>query len=197
MTDIFEAEAALRAQANEMVARLQLSDRLARIGQPVRVGSSALGLMVRPDIDITTICAQLDAGTLAAVAALGGELMTESMVVEAVRFRNDTGGWNKEPEAYPDGLYLGVTAQLPQGPRWTFDLWFVDRPERQPDLRHIETLLPRLTEASRASILGIKLELAAREDAARPTSALVYEAVMEHGVRSVGAFDDWMMRRRS
>jgi len=196
MTDIFGAEAALRAQADEMVARLRLPDRLARIGRPVRVGSSALGLMVRPDIDITTICARLDADALAAVAALGAELMAESEVVEAVRFRNDTGPWNREPEAYPDGLYLGLTARLPQGPRWTFDLWFVDQPERQPDLRHLETLLPRLTEESRASILGIKTLLAGRQDAARPPSALVYEAVMEHGVRSVEAFDDWLARRQ-
>ena len=81
------------------------------------------------------------------------------------------------------------------GPNWTFDLWFVDRPERQPDLRHLDTLLPRLTEASRRHILDIKTALATRPEAERGPSALVYDAVMDHGVQSIDAFDAWRSQR--
>ena len=65
--------------------------------------------------------------------------------VGAVRFRNDAGPWNIEPEKYPDGLYLWLLVRMPNMVEWTVDIWLVDEPERQPDLAHLNTLLPRLT----------------------------------------------------
>ncbi len=40
--------------------------------------------------------------------------------------------------------------------RWSLDLWFVDEPARQPDLRHLHDLLPRPTDETRRAILEIK-----------------------------------------
>lgn len=188
-------QAALQAQADALVSRLDLVETLSRIGRPVRVGSSAMGLMVRRDIDITVICPRLDRQTLDAFAAIGAGLMMRDEIIGAVRFRNDSGGWNADPAAYPDGFYLGLTARDTAGLDWTFDIWAVDDPARQPDLRHLETLQPRLTDASRTTIVAIKQALIARSDG-RPAvpSISVYEAVLDHAVTDIAQFDAWLQR---
>ena len=196
MTDLLASQIQLQAEADEVFRALLLDELLGSIGQPYRVGSSAMGLMVRRDIDITVVCPSLDARALAAFAAIGARLMQMPAIVGSVRFRNDTGAWNLEPEKYPDGLYLGLTVRAANGSIWTLDIWLVDQPERQPDLAHLETLLPRLTDAHRMTILRIKQVLAARpKDSESVPSALVYEAVVDHGIQTIEQFDRWSLDR--
>jgi hypothetical protein len=196
MDDLLAIQARLQAEADEVVRALDLVAQLQELGQPTRVGSSALGLMVRRDIDITVSCERLDAATLGAFARLGARLMLRTDLVVAVRFRNDSGRWNAEPQNYPDGLYLGLSVRPAAGADWTFDIWLVDQPDRQPDLAHLRTLLPRLTDADRGMILTIKHVLAAGDPAEQKIpSALVYEAVMDHGVRDVEGFRGWYAGR--
>ncbi len=191
MDDLLVTQKQLQADADELVEGLDLVDQLRAIGEPTRVGSSALGLMVRRDIDITVNCPRLDDATLAAFAQLGARLMQRTDLVVGVRFRNDAGHWNSEPQNYPDGLYLGLSVRTADGANWTFDIWLVDQPDRQPDLAHLRTLLPRLTDADRVMILAIKQVLAADTTEPKLPSALVYEAVMDHGVRTVEGFRGW------
>jgi hypothetical protein len=152
--------------------------------------------MVRRDIDITVVCDRLDEAALEAFANIGARLMQKTEYVLAVRFRNDTGHWNREPENYPDGLYLWLSVQM-RGAEWTFDIWLVDEPERQPDLAHLKTLLPRLSDMDRAIILQIKHDLAAgNQSIAKIPSALVYEAVMDHGMKTSEEFTEWHRNNR-
>lgn len=195
MDDLLERQAALQGQADRLVAELALEEQLGVFGVPVRVGSSALRLMVRRDIDITVICPKLDGDVLAGLAALGTRLLIESGRVWAMQVRNDSGEWNREPEAYPDGLYLKLNARDGDGAEWTFDIWLVDEPERQPDLRHLQTLPPRLTDDARRRILAIKRELAERPDHDRGPSAEVYDAVLDGGVATLQDFDAWRTAR--
>ena len=48
---------ALAVAAATVRADLSLDDLLAALGEPQLVGSAAVGLMVRPDLDITVVCA--------------------------------------------------------------------------------------------------------------------------------------------
>jgi hypothetical protein len=192
MSDPIEVQRLLQIEADAVVRDLQLEELLEPIGQPIRVGSSAMGLMVRRDIDITVVCARLDAGALAEFAAVGARLMQQTAMVEGVRFRNDSGKWNREPENYPDGLYLNLLVRGRDGAAWTLDIWLVDQPERQPDLAHLRTLLPRLTDDHRRVILAIKHVLAGRPDSG--PSALVYEAVVDNGIETVEQFEAWRLR---
>lgn len=196
MPDILERQAALQAEADAIVVKLDLQRLLGTAGNPVRVGSSALGLMVRHDIDITTVCNRLDAVTRRTIAEIAGELMLDQQV-GAVRYRNDTGFWNIEPHAYPDGLYLAVTCRSDRDEDWNLDLWFVDEPERQPDIAHLRTLLPRLTDEIRTTILTIKTDLSVNTPkGGRPAaSALVYEAVLDAGVATTAGFEAWLAAR--
>ncbi|MFE6667330.1 hypothetical protein ACFVFH_27670 [Streptomyces sp. NPDC057697] len=189
--ELLEKQDALRTAADAVGADLRLDERLSTVGRPVRVGSYALGLMVRRDLDVTVICPKLDPQTLEAVAGIGARL-AQHQRVRQVRFRDDTGAWNTDPE-YPDGLYLGVDCRSVRGhEEWNLDIWFVDEPDRQPDLAHLRTLPPRLTPDTRAAILGIKQSWADRAEYGSAVKSVdVYRAVLNDGVRTPQQFDEW------
>ena len=126
---------ALQAEVRQVESDLRLDSLLEQVGRPVRVGSAALGLMVWRDLDITVICAKLDIGP---VTKIGATLGSHPRIRE-VLFRDDTGSWNTDP-AYPDGVYLGIAYRAPSGDDWKIDIWFVDEPERQPDLAHLQSI---------------------------------------------------------
>lgn len=183
--ELLEHQRALQREADSAVAELGLDTALAAFGDAVRTGSSALGLMVRPDIDITVCCHALDAAIVGDVIDLGGRLARHEQV-RRVLFRDDTGAWNQEPEQYPDGVYLGLGFRSgATGREWNADIWFVDEPDRQPDLAHLRTLPSRLTDAARVTILRIK-------HARSASGATVYEAVLDAGVGSPEEFDAWL-----
>ncbi|ONI86780.1 hypothetical protein ALI22I_24585 [Saccharothrix sp. ALI-22-I] len=179
--ELLRRQGELQAQADGVVADLGLDRLLSALGEPVRTGSSALGLMVVPDVDITVVCPVLDVGAVVRVAA---ELALSERV-RVAQFRKDHGRWNAEPDAYPDGLYLGVKYRDDTGPEWNLDIWFVDEPERQPDLGHVRALPGRITPEARAVILMIKHS--------RPDyrSFDVYRSVLDDGVGSPEDYDTW------
>lgn len=189
---LLRRQAALQREANDVRTALHLDDLLGTIGEPVLVGSAALGLMIWEDLDLTVICESLDLGPVLDI----GRSLASLPDVHEVTFRNDMGRWNVETDRYPDGLYLRVRYQRVGGAEWNLDLWFVDEPERQPDLRHVRALPPLLTEENRQAILAIKTVLHRRSDyGSRITSADIYTAVLENGIRDIAAFDQWLRKR--
>jgi hypothetical protein len=190
MTELLRQQDELQAEASTVNDDLGLDESLGLLGDPVRVGSAALGLMVRRDLDITVVCPRLCATLHEAVVGLGARLALHERV-QQVRFRNDTGAWNTDP-AYPDGLYLGLGYRSPQGSTWSLDIWLVDEPERQPDLAHVRTLPDRLTCEAREAILRIKHAWAERPEYGRSVRSWdVYRSVLDDGVRTVAEFDTW------
>jgi len=182
----------MQRDADAIVDMIGLERLLSDIGKPTRVGSSALGLMVRRDIDITVSCKKLDEDTQRAVVDLAGRLAMHASV-GSVHFRNDTGFWNNAVDEYPDGLYLNLTYRDRTGEDWTFDIWFVDEPERQPDLKHLHTIPPKLTSSAREAILTIKSALADGSSAGEhPSSFQVYSAVLDDGVTDLAGFKEWL-----
>lgn len=199
--DLFRRQRLLQGEAEAVVADLDLTTALEAIGVPIRTGSSALGVMVKPDIDITIACTVLDLSVFDAVTQLAARLSRHQRVWQ-VSFRDDTGDWNAEPETYPDGLFLNVRYRSARPRDWGLDLWFVDQPERQPDLTHLRTLLPRLTDETRAAILRIKEEWTSRPEYGREVDGtlingtLIYEAVLDGGVRTLPDFAEWLEREQ-
>lgn len=175
----------------ERAARLRdslgVDAKLGQIGAPTLVGSAALGLMVARDIDLTVVVKRLGASVLRAVSELAAELSTRPDIREVV-FRNDTGRWNTDEE-YPDGLYLRIECADELDELWTLDIWFVDEPERQPDLNHLRTIGPRITVETQAAILDIKRATQGkRSDRSRLPSYEIYEAVLGRNVRTPAEF---------
>lgn len=182
-----EAQARLQKDAEGVRDQLGIDASLRRIGSPVLVGSAALGVMVARDIDLTVSVPTLDAAVLHSVSALAHELISRPDTRQVV-VRDDTGVWNTDP-GYPDGVYLGVTCVDRNRAPWSLDIWFVDQPERQPDLNHLATLRPRITPEMQASILTIKRATNGRnQDGSRLPSYEIYEAVLERGIRTPAEF---------
>ena len=190
--DPIAREATLQAEARAVLADLDLLALLGGIGRPTVTGSCALGVMVRRDIDVTTLCPDLD---VVAAFAVGRTLAAHPRV-HRVGFRNDTGRWNTDP-AYPDGLYLGVAYRTDDGAEWNLDLWFLREETTQFDLEHLGTILPRLDREARVAILGIKESLASSPGYGREVHGYdVYAAVLDGGVRTPEEFDAWRHERR-
>ncbi|WP_432537871.1 hypothetical protein [Kineococcus arenarius] len=185
---------ALQVEADRVVDELGLTDLLTAIGRPHRVGSSRLGLMVVRDIDVTVVCNDLTA-TAAAVVDAAAHLSAHPDVRE-LTFRKETSRFNLYPDRYPDGLYLRLTYAPPQRPEWTLDIWFVDEPDRQPDLAHVQSMPTRLTPEARDAILLIKHAWVLRGDYGTVvTSHDVYTAVLDHGVTDLDSFTAWVDAR--
>jgi hypothetical protein len=189
--DLSRQQTDLQAEARAVEADLRLDELLTPVGQVNRVGSAALGLMVRRDLDLTVVCTRL---ALEPVAAVGARLAAHPRV-HTVTFRNDSRQWKTNPN-YPDGLYLGVGYRSPANDDWTLDIWFVDEPERQPDLAHMRSIPAKLTPEARATILRVKSAWAARPEYGKTVRGVdIYTAVLEDGVRTLEEFDAWLGRR--
>jgi hypothetical protein len=189
--DDLEAEARLQQEADDVLRDLDLIATLCSVGEPHSVGSRALGLMVKRDIDLTVACDQLDLGRL---YRLGEELVVHPRV-RMLRFRDDTGHWNVD-RLYPDGVYWGVEYVGADRARWNLDMWFVDQPELQPDLRDLRELSPLLDDSRRARILAIKRAL--HDDARYGTQLCgrdIYLAVLHHDARSLDDVEAYLAAR--
>jgi hypothetical protein len=178
----------LAAAAAAVRADLALDDVLAALGEPHLVGSAALGVMVRPDLDITVVCDALDVTVLYRAAA---DLVSHPCV-RRLTFRNDSGAWNTEPEKYPDGVYWGIDYR--DGRRnWNIDIWFVVDADRQPDLRHVRQFARRLTPQTRSAVIDIKRAWVERREYGRTvTSVDIYTAVLDRGIRTPEEFERYL-----
>ena len=163
----------LAAAAAAVRADLALDVVLGAVGEPHLVGSAALGLMVRPDLDITVVCEALDVSVLWCAAT---DVVAHPRV-RRLTFRNDSGHWLTDPEKYPDGIYWGIDYRDGHL-EWNIDVWFVADAARQPDLRHVREIAARLTPETRQAILDIKRALPG------VPSIDIYTAVLDRGVRT-------------
>ena len=177
--ELFERQDALQAEARAILADLDAFALLRDVGAATQVGSSALGLMVARDIDITTLCPTLDPGP---VFDFGRQLAVHPRV-RRLTFRKDTGRWNTSP-GLPDGIYWLVEYVADPDVAWTLDLWFLLQGTTQFDLEHVKTLPARLTPETRAAILRIKEAVYADTTRPRGPSYAIYEAVLDHGIRT-------------
>jgi hypothetical protein len=184
----------LQAEAAGVRADLRLDELLSAAGDPLLVGSAALGLMVWRDLDVDVHCARLERDVVLDV----GARLARHPNVRAVNYRNDTGHWNTEPQKYPDGYYLGARYRADAGEEWRLDLWFIDEPRRQPSSAHLETLRRTVDDESRLAILRVKQAWHDRpEYGSTVTSWDIYRAVLDDGVRDSAAFDAWLAARAS
>jgi hypothetical protein len=190
--ELLTRQDALQSEARAVMDDLELLALLLRVGAPVHTGSSALGVMVRRDIDVTTTCPTLDAETIFEVA----HPLAAHPRVRRLTWRNDAGHWRTESQ-YPDGLYWLVEYVSDAGDVWTIDLWFIAEGTTQFDLEHMKTLPGRLDDTKRAAILRIKTAASERPEIQPVSGYSVYEAVLDHGIRTPDEFFQYLERRRT
>lgn len=149
-------------------------------GDPVVVGSVALGLVVRPDIDLEIYADSprtWDGFTIITDLA-------ELPKLRAVRYKDN----RDRREA---GLYWKLEYELTADQLWTVDMWLFDRSRRAASASPmIEPVLAALTDEKRDTILAIKEEAAAL--GSRAHGHWLYRAVLNEGVRSFAAYQAWI-----
>jgi len=189
--DLLARQLQLQTEAAAVAEELNLTELLKAAGAPVKVGSAALGLMTWRDLDMTVVCSKLD---IAAISGIASRLMAHPGV-RHMNFINDTGSWNTDP-VYPDGYFNGLKYQCKSGNEWELDIWFVDEPEKQPDLQHIRTMPGRLTPSAIVSILSIKSVWASRTEYGKQVKSFdIYSAVLDDHVRTPAEFERWLQSR--
>ncbi len=189
---LLERQDALQAEADRLLEQLDLPAMLGRAGSFVRLGSSVSGLMVWRDLDLGASCGRLSP-----------EQAWETMHPLAAHprttrldYRNEIGRL-APPELRGYGRYYFVAHhETDAGDEWKIDvsLW---SPEVPPGpLAHAEELRRRLTSETRLAILWIKdvwHQVPSYPDLVSGMD--VYDAVLEHGVRTPEQFGRYLRQR--
>jgi hypothetical protein len=182
----------LQAEARRLIHDLDLPALLSRAGCPELVGSAASGLMVWRDIDFNILCRDL---TLERTFDTLHPLLTDARLVGA-EYRNETGR-HTPPELRGDERYyvvLHVSARDEM--EWKIDLsfWLSDTPRDQ--VPYLERLRSRLTDETRLAILWIKDVWHRLPSYPYEVGGFdVYEAVLDHGVRTPNQFAAYLRDR--
>ena len=168
---------ALRRDADAVLADLDLLRLLGGAGEVTRTGSSVHGLMVARDIDLYLVreswTPELCWQALAPVFAQGR--------MQSIRLSKWVG--DHRDAAQPEG-YSAVLRYCP-GPgaagQWRIDVWFFTPREADTRLHWDRRIRAELSPQLRIAILAVKAAVHAEP---WYSSAEVYEAVLDHGVRA-------------
>lgn len=189
--ELLRQQGALRAEARSVLDELHVLDVLRRVGEPSIVGSLALGLMVWRDIDLEAQCPRLtSASAFDAVRDLAAMPDVYRMVY------HDFTGPRSIPEV-PDGYYWGIRYQPPGTEEWKIDIWLLpEGTTRRTGGPLVSMLRDALTDEARLAILRLK-HMWCREPEYRKSvlSVDIYDAVLNHGVRTPEELDLYLRER--
>lgn len=168
------------AQARRVLDELGLLDRWRTVGDPVVVGSVALGVVVRPDVDLEIYADSLSIrdgfGVVAALAELSK--------VRAMRYKD-------ERDRPAEGLYWKLEYELTPEETWYVDMWLFPRGlAHRSSTELTEALTDALTDDRRDAVLAIKEAAVSR--GTRAHGYWVYRAVIDAGVVSYAEYLDWL-----
>lgn len=190
-----ETEALLRRQvvlqeeAAAVLTELDLIACLSSVGSVRQIGSSALGLMVWRDIDLSVSGSSL---TIERAMDAMRPLFAHSRVKQ-VRYTNETGGYNPTGLAVYERFYFKVFFDTQAGNEWKLDIsfWMAEGPHPEPI--H-EAIARDLTPETRLAILWIK-EVWHRLPSYRNGvySTDIYEAVLRHDIRTPAQFNGYLL----
>jgi hypothetical protein len=182
----------LQAEAYRLVAELDLLGMLARAGHPYQIGSSVSGLMVWHDLDFIVACAEL---TPAEAFDMVRPLIARPQVTH-LHYANERGRRNPTGHPETERYYFVTHYETEAGETWKIDisLSVTDAPLSPP--AHLERIARQLTDETRLTILWIKdvwHRLSTYPEQVGGSD--VYEAVLQHGVRTPEQFDAYLRER--
>ncbi len=176
-------QARLRAQADVMLEGTGIMDVFAKHGRASPIeGSYQYELMMYPDLDIGLVADTITKQDFA-------NLLADLAVHPAVRKLSTADTINFVPKRpLPKGYWIGIEIPF-EGDHWGIDCWFQQLDwgsEQEGD--YTERLLA-LGQDGKDAVLAIKYELIRNGTyGKRYLSNDVYDAVLDHGVRSVEDF---------
>jgi hypothetical protein len=182
---------ALQAEASRLIGDLDLMSLLARAGRAEQVGSFVSGLMVWRDIDIGAVSPGLSVDRAWDVM----RPIVARPAVTRVSYANESGHLNTSGRPYDDRHYFVIHYETAAHDDWKIDItfWLTDGPREQ---RARALALRRLPRETRICILWLKdvwHRLPAYPYEVGGTD--VYDAVLEHDVRTPDEFDVYLRER--
>jgi len=195
MTDpdkLLARQAALQSEATRVLLELDLVERLAAAGVVEQIGSSVSGLMVWRDLDLSVTGPEM---TLERILDALRPVVLDPGVLQ-VLYRRETGPRSPTGRPADERHYFVLRYQTAAGDEWKIDLsfWLCDAPRSYR--RQLEQLASRLTEETRLAILSLKEIWCRLPSYPEQVSGVdVYDAVLEHGVRTAAEFSAYLEAR--
>ena len=192
VAELLRRQEALQAEAQQLIAHLDLITMLSHAGKPEHIGSSVSGLMVWRDIDFNVLCAQRSLPTIFETIQ---PLLTNPRVTK-LHYANESEG-HTPIELQGDERYYFVTYyETEAGHEWKIDIsfWLSEKPRTQ--LTHLQYLSERLTEETRLAILWLKDIWQHFPSYPYQVGGMdIYDAVLEYGVRTPAQFKVYLLER--
>lgn len=168
----------LRTEAEDILHGLGLLPYLGQFGEAAVVGSVALDLIVRLDIDVAVLAVGRD---LFRIAAGTTRYLFDMAGVKEVRLSDCRA---------QGGLKLGIDAWPGRSGLWSVGIWITDRRDTT-GFDALARWLRELTPEHREAILAIKREWHKMGQLRDGASALIYDAVLNGGIRTPEQFRAW------
>lgn len=170
-----EASTSLRTEALEVIQDLSLMERLRPFGQTYLVGSVAMDLVVKPDIDLNVLVKEPD--LLVSANAIYPRLL-ECRGIHHVRIS----------DYRPEGVKIGIDGYPGPIMAWDIDIWVTNDTST---LKHalVERINRELDPERRQAILNIKRYYYQLGQLRNGLSMRIYLAVLERGVRTPIEFE--------
>ncbi|MFX0108651.1 MAG: hypothetical protein ACFE7R_10225, partial [Candidatus Hodarchaeota archaeon] len=172
-------EGRLRKEALDIVSHLDIMDLLKGYGHAEIVGSVALDLIVKRDIDIHSVILVHD---LMRVAQHLVSVLIDIKGVREVRVTD-----HREKNA----IKLAIDEFPGESGPWSIDIWLTTD-EKTAGFSLIDSLSEKLDTEKRESILKIKRHYHIRGLLQNGLSDLIYTAVAEDGIKDVRQFELWL-----
>lgn len=169
----------LRSEAEGIIRDLGLVELLSKHGEAAVVGSVALDLIVKRDIDVHLL---IRGGSLLSVADDVYHALLDRGGIREVRISDYRA---------KGGLKIGVDSFSAPSGEWSIDIWITDRSETT-GFALVERLKGALSPAQRKAVLRIKRHFHVRRQLRDGLSTRIYLAVVDDGIRTVEAFQNLM-----
>lgn len=177
---LLAAQDDLCADAQECLSMLDLMEALRPYGKPHLVGSVALRLVVRLDIDVHVLVPKSSLPHAALDAASTIFLGRELGIVNVMNFM------------FCDSMKVTVACRGLAG-TWNVDVWLTAK-RREFGLAEVRKLKPVLDDEHRKTILSLKHFYNQRNQCRYGMSRYLYRAVLDEGVRTPKQFLRYLRR---
>lgn len=188
---LLQRQQMLQEEAQAVLEELDLVNLLSASGSLRQVGSSTLGLMVWRDLDLAVSSPGLD---IESIYELMRPLYTNARV-QGVRYLNESGSYNTTGQPEHERYFFMIQYETLAGNEWKIDISFWLGQDIHPEPVH-DTLEQQLTSTTRLAILWIKnacYQLPTYRNTFYSTD--IYDAVMQHGVRTPKEFENYLAAR--
>lgn len=173
----------LRTEATEIISELGLLEMLEPFGNAQLVGSVALDLVVKPDIDFHLLIGNSDVVSVA-------ESIKDTLIAKGICSEIRLSDYLER-----NSLKIGIDIIRGQSTEWSIDIW-VTSDSSTTGFEETMRIREKLNEENRKIILKLKRFFHSKGQLQDGMSSIIYRAVLDEGISSLQEFQDYLERGR-